>query len=1241
MRLLVVNPAGRSLAAFLIGVLLSAGCGPGFLAAEPGLVDYQRRGLVTVPGGVYSVTGVNLMVERVDLRVDTPVWPQHVGAVYGSATGEWTWSYETSFDGETFVDASGAVHEVGGLPEGSAIPGTRWVVVGPRSVRTKGGQTHHFDAQGRLHHLTWANAEYPRIAYAWESDALRIRLCPSDAVPEALCPALFSVYLGPHGPLRVVDDRSAAAGMSREALYAYDASGRLEVARTPFEVENGLPGTRYEYAPLFSLLAAVVTSEGERVEYAWEAGRRLSRVTQVGEEFPEHRFTYRVGSTGPARYEVVHTNPLGGETRYRIDGLRRVHEILLVSTGERRSIGWPEGRLRPQQVTDFDGATRRFLAWEDDDPVLVEEPSGNVLQIEYAPFAVDREHPTARPLRSVVDSLGPVLFQSHDVRGRRTARVDGEGGARTWEYGEAVLERATLPSGTTFQYRAYGIHGHWVDAESSTLPEVPVRRRVDPVGNVRVPAAGLQWGGVLERRFDAARRVASIQLAGVDALGAVVAEGEVDFTRRSDGGITEVTKPFQGRHETEYDALGRPFRVCERVDGVCRETTMEYDAMGHVTRVERPNGMREELGYDVYGRLSSHHLYRDGVLEAHRTTTWDDGHPVWSYDSVRNQAVSFEYDGAGRLAGATWSAYGERMELDYDLRSRVVEERYRLGAVLRVIRREWDLADRETRLATEDAQGQEQLVLGRTWEAGRLASIAYGNGLVREVLYDEETGRLAGYETRDARGVRVETTAVEMRVESAPRRLEVVTRTLTPLASTTEEYWLNPGGSLQDVDGLVGQRVFRWRGFSSGLLEAERAYAWDALSNPASTSEETFVYNAERNRLLSASGSFGSHSYAWDEAGFATRRDGLPIAWTAGGRLARLGPAASPVLEIIWDASDRPVAVEVLGERREFVLFGGRVEYDAGTGAVGWLQLGEVSLPFEGDARRYRHGDANLNVSFVSDASGAVVSHRRYAPFGVDAVWGEDAFTGGDLAGFVGGTELPGTGLTLLGVRVLDADVGRFLSPDPAWNPINDYTYASGNPVFFWDPDGRDAQAKFDAAVAELNAANAEVAQASSQVSNSAFAAAGSFLGGVGFVVLAGGAVSVGAPVAGAVFLTLGIGAALSGLPGLVSSLESLGAALEHRLGAQGEVGEQFKQLYLEIESSSILRPSSFLALRMPPVGGLVAGGFGGGCVASPAAAARSAPAPPAVPLTLVALAILTLAGAVRLEGRRRGARPR
>ena len=51
-----------------------------------------------------------------------------------------------SYDGQNFLDDSGAVHDVSLLADGDAIPGTHWVKLDAQRVKTKGGLVHHFNA---------------------------------------------------------------------------------------------------------------------------------------------------------------------------------------------------------------------------------------------------------------------------------------------------------------------------------------------------------------------------------------------------------------------------------------------------------------------------------------------------------------------------------------------------------------------------------------------------------------------------------------------------------------------------------------------------------------------------------------------------------------------------------------------------------------------------------------------------------------------------------------------------------------------------------------------------------------------------------------------------------------------------------------------------------------------------------------------------------------------------------------
>jgi hypothetical protein len=234
-----------------------------------------------------------------------------------------------------------------------------------------------------------------------------------------------------------------------------------------------------------------------------------------------------------------------------------------------------------------------------------------------------------------------------------------------------------------------------------------------------------------------------------------------------------------------------------------------------------------------------------------------------------------------------------------------------------------------------------------------------------------------------------------------------------------------------------------------------------ALSNALDNSAgDSFLYNGDRTRLLEASGGGWSHTYQYDEAGFVTNRDGLEIAWTATGRVARVGPAVLPVAEVAWDLSGGLVSVTADGETREFTYFGGRVERDAATGAPGWLHIGSVALPFVGSERRYTHEDFRGNVSVVADETGAIVSHRRYHAFGLDRVHGTSGSGGSTpteqivLQGFAGGVAAHDLSPSFNDARVLDTDSGRFLSPDPLLHPLDQVTYAVGNPILFEDRGG-------------------------------------------------------------------------------------------------------------------------------------------------------------------------------------------
>jgi len=1021
---------GRALAAALTAFLATGGCVPGpLLEPEAGAPAYRQLGLVAVPGGFVNAAGGNLIVERLDMSIDTIMGTWEVRATLDSAGNGWLWNFQITYDGTTFLGPTGAQHDVTGLLDGETIPGTRWVKADLDTIETKGGLAYHFDPESRLDHVAWRTSDYPRIEYTWGPASLEMAACTQALA----CLPFYTVALDAAGnPLSITDTRTG-----RVADFTYDPFGRLATARTPLEVEQSWPGTRYEYADWSWRLTAVTSSEGERIEYTWQAGPRIWLVATVGGSTPHptHGFRFRARDS-EGLYSTVHINPLGGETVLFFDPERRLRRLERTDAGETLQYAWLDKRLT--EMTLPGGVTTAF-SYTGEDVTTMTEPSGNVVEITYAPGAVNLEDAFARPVARIEDSLGLVEERTYDAQGRVETVTNGEGETVTFDRGVITLESMTNAAGLTLQYPSYGIHGHWLDVQGA----LDDKRGFDPVGNVTAPSAGRQEGGLLTQRYDGDRNLTTLDVAATEA-GSVISQDEINVTYRSDGQMSYVARPQGADHDFVYDAIGRLVARREKVDGVWQATLFEYDAAGNRTARERPNGMREEWEYDVYGRVVRHRALRNGVLEGEAVTTWQDGRVASYFDSLRGTTEVYIHDAAGRLQTVLFG-YGETLTLEYDLRSRRTAEIYALPGEgeIRRLDFEYDLANRRIRTTADPSE----LLVERVYADGRLDLLRYGNGLEREHSYDSESGELVATTTSDAASQIVEQTSIAREVRQSPVRFAVEVDTTTSLAVTREEYWLGIGGGLANPSRQVGKRVWHWTDGSG----SHREFVYDELSNQIDNGAgDVLVYNSEANRLLEASfaGTGEAVTYTYDAAGYADSRNGLPIDWTATGRLAAYDDVA-----IEWDLRGRPIAITADGVTREFVFFGGAVDSDPETGALGALDLEDVVVPFDSDERLYRHLDFRNNVSFVTDETGQVVTHYQYSPYGVEAVYGVQV----DNHTFVGRQEIGD--LMILGARIYDPAAGRFLSPDPVFQLLNQYSYTFGNPVWFWDPDGAQAKA--------------------------------------------------------------------------------------------------------------------------------------------------------------------------------------
>ena len=1027
---------------------LITGClSPGALDPVSGLMDYRMPVWVEVPGGQVDVAGGNLIVRRLDFSVDTSLGTLEVGAVYNSTSGEWIWPFQSTYDGVTFVDDSGAVYDLSDVVDGAAIPGSHWRKIDSRRIATRGGLTHEFEPESnRLMRIGWESEDDFALVFLTVPGVDPHRTAKVQQCVKGTCSDVYEIGYDERGCVSSLVDRS-----SRESIFVNDEQCRPVKAQDPLARDMGWPGTLYEYDE--SHLTAVTNSEGVRFEYAYIEGHLMAASSP---QLPHGLTTFSYGARpGQELYYTRVIEPGGADRWFTYDEKGRLSSLRDLAGGV-QTFEW-EG-LRPSLSVSQTGQITHWT-YLDDDPIRIEWPDGNIMEIQYEAGAQNRTYTLASPRASVTDSVGLMELNQYDDRGRLIATYNGELEATRfghWESGQVSYIRNALGE-TTFLHD-YGEHGHPERIVKKGLTEY---RGFDAVGNLLAGSyleGPVDPGrpGIVSRRFDANRNLVALTLEG-GIEGSPLAQETLDLEvqYRSDGRPVRISRPYGGDARFDYDAAGQLVARSERVDGLWQTTRFEYGSSGRLTATEWPNRVRHEVDYNAAGEPVTLRLLQDHVVEKTLNSTWDSGQLVSRRDADRPGLEEISYDEVGRVKAIHFPE-GETIQFERDLRGREIKRTYLMPGAdvpLRTLSWFYDAADRAIEWRDDD-----QVILQREYDLGLLLTETTGNGLERKFVHDEQSGLLSEVHTNPVDGgwPFLFTTYLWEDCGSQHYCMTVSTVGETeygPMGAAVggiESYRVGPiPDGLTGAD-LSGARIRHWGSFELGQGNHLNAgeYGFDAMGNwlgvwLGSDPIARFSYNPERNRLRRAD-LIDSHSYTWDESGFMRSRDGETMTWDAGGRPAHFGQ-----LEMRWDALGRLISWNSGGEVRQ-VLFGGRVSGDEDRNPTG-IDLGEVSIDLTSGDRTYRHIDLRGNVQFVSDENGEISRYYTYSPFGVASAWGE----GSDRRTFAQGQEMGE--FVWLGNRLYDSEVGRFISPDPEYQMINQFSYTLGNPVHFWDPDGRHA----------------------------------------------------------------------------------------------------------------------------------------------------------------------------------------
>lgn len=630
------------------------------------------------------------------------------------------------------------------------------------------------------------------------------------------------------------------------------------------------------------------------------------------------------------------------------------------------------------------------------------------------------------------------------VSTREVTEVDGAVEERLTVAGRTWIRRY-LPATRTIEERSPAGRTGSITRDPATRT-LRIRRPGEPAVDVTSDAAGrpvrVQRGDqVIELTRDGHGRVVAIsdgartRALEHDELGQVLAQEQAGGWLRIDhdaaGNIVSLAPPGRPATELRRAVDGALVEVrYPAVDGRADVERFEYDADRRLVASIVDGGPEVRATLDVAGRVSR--LVADG-----------------------EEAVTFEWDGAGRLVAAT-SAH-QTIRRHHDGRHLVAEvaegeiagriER-ELGDDRRVHRlvvdgvaldQEHDADGLVTRVGpvrvTRDPASGLPTLVGVGALVTHLQHDAHGR-LERSVTVHGDTVLLDEVLTRDADGRVV---AVVERCGDRVRRIDVQRDGADRLTAVL-------------VDGEPELRIER--GPNGDPERVERRGDVELGESD----------DADRLRRL------GERVYRYGPAGEVEAIEGpdgvTRLGYDGLGRLVRVECADGRIVEHRYDPLGRRIRTSVDGRAELGLRWLGDqpVAIVDGAGSVThrFVHLPDGGAPvaaLAGDRVLRLLTDVTGSVRLVVDAAtGEVVQRCDYDPLGRRVA---DDAPGAQPFGFAGGIHDPVTGLVHLGARELDPVTGRFTRRDPlrfAGGQTNLYLHADGNPVDWHDPSGTQVQ---------------------------------------------------------------------------------------------------------------------------------------------------------------------------------------
>lgn len=549
------------------------------------------------------------------------------------------------------------------------------------------------------------------------------------------------------------------------------------------------------------------------------------------------------------------------------------------------------------------------------------------------------------------------------------------------------------------------------------------------------------------------------------------------------GNLTQLTDAQNNVKIMTYDALGRRLRMVDPNKG---EMIYSYDDNGNLIFSRDAKGQMVYYTFDAANRLLTERWsFSNGQADLINAR--------YHYDSERGKLGADALNTLGQIAyvedqaGTVHFSYNPRGQVTGSIRHFTEE------GLTFVTRKEYDTMDRLVRTIFPDGSAVNYAYDGRGLLAhipGFVEQISYtASGMRAAITYANQTQTTYTYDLRQ-RIEQLQTSngstvlqALHYALDGADNILSITDGrpNLTPQNDQSQHFQYDSLYRLTKVEGTYGQIDFGYDSIGNLIHKSSTGSASIPTDPRINLGELRYGENgAGPHALTSARGV----AYIYDATGNLARKGETVYTWNPRDLLVAVDDGVTRSTYLYDAGSQRSKQTVQQGEFVTKTLYIDGVTELRGNKLIFYIfddetRVADVITPFDPQRllkgfsdpvpalpsaqveRRWYIADHLGSNSLILNDRGAVVAERLYYPFGQS----RSEQNGGAMPYSYTGKELDATGLHYFEARYYDAEIGRFISPDPLFldqplegvqNPqlLNLYAYTLNNPLKYIDPNG-------------------------------------------------------------------------------------------------------------------------------------------------------------------------------------------